>query len=309
MTPVSAAQPPLVLDARALRHWPLPLIEQEADKEVRGRVLVIAGSREIPGAALLAGSAALRAGAGKLVIATARSVAVSTAIAIPEARVIGLPETAQGAFAPDGLRLLESVAATTDAALVGPGCMDEAGTVEFVTSLLPLLPHTPVVLDALAMNVIKRLKRVQQPVLLSPHLGEMAELRGRAKEDIAADPQAAAQASADWNAIVALKGATTLIASPDGRRWRREGGCPGLATSGSGDVLAGLIAGFAAQGAALEQAGAWGVVLHALAGARLARKMGPLGYLARELPQEVPQLMKRLRRGGAFRPGAPKPRE
>src|SRR4051812_6445162 len=105
----------LELNARALRRWPLPDIASNADKEARGRVLVIAGCREIPGAALLAATAAMRAGAGKLVIATAQSVAVQMAMAMPEARVIGLPETAGGALTSDGVGLIEEVATHADA--------------------------------------------------------------------------------------------------------------------------------------------------------------------------------------------------
>jgi ADP-dependent NAD(P)H-hydrate dehydratase len=91
--------------------------------------------------------------------------------------------------------------------------------------------------------------------------------------------------------VIALKGAITHIAAPDARVWRHQGGNSGLATSGSGDVLAGLIAGLVARGATLEQAAAWGVALHARAGERLAQRLGPLGYLARELPTEVPSIM------------------
>ncbi len=293
------------LDGRRLRSWRLPDIPQEADKEVRGRVLVIAGSREIPGAALLAGKAALRAGAGKLVIATAGSVALRMAMAVPEARVIALPETAEGSFSIEALALIESSAKTCDAALVGPGLMDEAGTDVFVAGLLPLLAHAPVVLDALAMNVLKRFPRWNQPILLTPHAGEMAHLQEEDKDSVTADAAATAVAAARrWNCVVALKGATTWIASQDGGRWRHDGGQPGLATSGSGDVLAGLIVGLAAQQATLEQACAWGVVLHALAGDRLARRLGPMGFLARELSGEVPALLKQLTsRGHVRRPG------
>ena len=283
------------LTARTLRRWPLPAVPRDADKEVRGRVLVVAGSRETPGAALLAGTAALRVGAGKLVIATAESAAGPIAIAVPEARVIALPETANGAFRMDGLRLIERTAAACDAALIGPGFMDEDGSIEFVQALLPLLTHAPVVLDALAMNVLSRVRRLEQPVLVSPHAGEMARLQDCAKEEVAGDATAAVQGALAWNAVVVLKGAATSIASPDGRLWRHEAGEPGLATSGSGDVLAGLFAGLAARGASLEQAAAWGVVLHALAGARLGRRLGALGYLARELAGEVPVLMNGLR--------------
>ena len=278
-----------------LRRWPLPEVPEDADKEVRGRVLVVAGSHEIAGAALLAATAALRAGAGKLVIATAQSVAGALALAVPEARVIALPETQRGAFSADGLALLEDIAATTDAALVGPGLMDSAGTCEFVQALLPALAHAPVVLDALAMDVVKQRGRFAQPVLLTPHAGEMAHLTGRSKDAVLADPQqAVVDAAEKWQALVALKGATTLLATPAGGCWRHEGGHPGLATSGSGDVLAGVIAGLAAQQVPLEQACAWGVVLHAMAGATLADRFGPTGYLARELPAEIPALLRKL---------------
>ena len=284
------------LDAHLLRGWPLPRIAADADKEDRGRVLVIAGSREIPGAAILAGTAALRAGAGKLVIATAQSVAAHLAVAVPEARVVALPETAAGAFAMQALELLDPCVENADAVLIGPGLMDENGTDIFVARLLAKLTRVPVILDALAMNAVKLGQRPAQPLLLTPHAGEMAHLRGLSKDAVQANPElAVVSAAREWNAVVALKGGATLIATPGGNRWRHESGHPGLATSGSGDVLAGLIAGLAAQQMPLEQACAWGVVLHALAGRELARRLGPLGFLARELPAEVPRLLRRLR--------------
>ena len=298
-----------VLDARMLRGWPLPVLAREADKEVRGRVLVIAGSREIPGAAVLAATAALRAGAGKLVIATAASAAGQLAFAVPEARVIALPETGRGAFSKQALPLLQDAAHGADAALIGPGLMDEEGCTDFVRAVLPMLAHAPVLLDALAMSVMKDAGGLDQPLLLTPHAGEMAHLTGLSKEEVVAAPeQAIVSAARKWNSVVALKGATTLIASPSGEHWRHEGGQPGLATSGSGDVLAGLIAGLLAQGASLEQACAWGVVLHASAGACLAAKLGPLGYLARELPAEIPALMKKVpgRSRVRMQPGEPR---
>jgi ADP-dependent NAD(P)H-hydrate dehydratase len=299
----------VTLDARLLREWPLPQLADDADKEARGRVLVVAGSREIPGAAVLAAEAALRAGAGKVLIATAQSIASQMAFAVPEARVIAVPETARGSFSTDGLALLQENAKAVDAALIGSGLMDESGTTEFVTALMPMLAHAPVVLDALAMNVVKE-SGLSQPAVLTPHAGEMAHLTGHRKEEVLADPEQAAVAAAKrWNAVVALKGGCTVIASPAGGRWRHESGQPGLATSGSGDVLAGVMAGLLAQGAPLEQACPWGVVLHAMAGARLSARLGPLGYLARELPGEIPALLKKLQRRGSVRRRASQPME
>jgi hydroxyethylthiazole kinase-like uncharacterized protein yjeF len=281
------------LDRRALRRWPLPALSDDADKEARGRILVVAGSRAMPGAAVLAATAALRVGAGKLVIASGASVAPQMAFAMPEARVIALPETPAGGFAAEGLEQLAACVPDVHAVLVGPGLVDPPATTAFVDGLLPLLGGKAVVLDALAMDVVLRLGRFAEPVLLTPHAGEMAHLTDRTKEAVLADPATAATtAAALWNAVVAVKGPSTVIASPDGGRWLHEGGSRGLATSGSGDTLAGAIAGLCARGATLEQACAWGVVLHAQAGERLARRLAPVGYLARELPAEMTAVLR-----------------
>lgn len=286
---------PTEIDDALLRAWPLPEAAGDADKEERGRVLIVAGSREVPGAAVLAGIAALRAGAGKLAVATPQSAWALVAAALPEARVIALPESARGGPLADGVELLQALAPGTAALLVGPGMMDAEATVRFTEALLPLFARSAVVLDALAMDAVHRPRGDAPAVLLTPHAGEMAHLSGLRKEDIERDPQRAARDHARaWQAMVALKGADTCIARPDGRAWRHEANCAGLATSGSGDVLAGLVAGLAARGAPLEQAAAWGVALHARAGLRLAGAHGQLGFLARELAAEVPALMQEL---------------
>lgn len=290
-----AAAAPRKLDPGSLRDWPLPQLAEDADKEQRGRIVLVAGSREIPGAAVLAATAALRVGAGKLVIATAASVAQQMAFAMPEARVIPLPETDSGGFDVAGASLLERSLRAAHAVVIGPGLMDEAGTRSFVAALFPWLEGGCVVLDALAMNVAAELGRFPQPVLLTPHAGEMAHLSGASKESVLADPHSAAlQAAGRWNAVVALKGALTVIAAPDGQLWEHEGGNCGLATSGSGDTLAGAIGGLAARGADLAQACGWGVVLHAQAGRQLAEQLGPVGYLAREIPAAMLAALKRL---------------
>lgn len=283
------------LDARSLRDWPLPAIAADADKEERGRVLVVGGSREIAGAVQLAAVAALRAGAGKLVIATAESVAPHMTQGVPEARVIGLPENGGGSFHGSAVPAIEAAVDGAAAVLAGPGMMDPAGNTALLQALLAQCRGIPVVLDAYAMDVIASIGPCDQPVIMTPHAGEMAHLLGISREGVLADPRSVVRhAASTWNAVVALKGATTWIASPRGECWRHGAAQPGLATSGSGDVLAGLITGFAARGVPLEQACAWGVVMHALAGEALARRLGPVGYLARELPLEVPLLMRKM---------------
>jgi len=286
---------PHQVDDALLRAWPLPRAQPDGDKADRGRVLVIGGSREMPGAAALAGVAALRAGAGRLVIAIPQGGAQAVAAAVPEARVIALPEATDGGPSFHGLPLVSPLAGTVDAVVIGPGMVGPEVTLAFVQMVLPLFAGVPVVLDALALEAARGPTRFAQPVILTPHCGEMAHLCGQEKEQL--QEQALAMASryaATWTAVVALKGATTCIAGPDGEAWVHESFVPGLGTSGSGDVLAGLIAGLAARGAPPEQAAVWGVALHARAGQALAARHGELGYLARELAGEVPAIMARL---------------
>lgn len=286
------------LDEAALRAWPLPGVHIQGDKESRGRVLIVAGSREVPGAAILSAQAALRAGAGKVMLATAESVATAIAVAMPELRVLGLRETATGGFDPSCVPQLETLASTAKVVLIGPGMMDEESASALSLALCQGCVHVPMLLDAAAMKAACALT-APRPVLITPHAGEMAHISTCSKESIQADPCAAARRAAqEWNAIVALKGARTFITRPDGLSWMHDGGNFGLATSGSGDVLAGIIAGLVARGASLEQGAAWGVFLHGRAGERLASRVGSLGYLARELAAEVPAILDSLREAG-----------
>ncbi|RZI86160.1 MAG: NAD(P)H-hydrate dehydratase [Rubrivivax sp.] len=290
---------PVTVDAAALQAWPLPLPSADGDKEERGRVLLIAGSREMPGAAILAANAALRAGVGKLTLFTVASVAQGIALAVPEARVVSLPDDPAQWLNPDVLQSLQEASKRANAVLVGPGMQDEPAVIRLTEALLPCWMDVPVVLDAAAMNLLlHRHEPFRQAVLLTPHAGEMAHLTGMAKEVVRQDAQGAARSAAQrWGAVVALKGACTVIVTPEGLAWRHDGGNVGLAVSGSGDTLAGLIAGLAARGASLPQAAAWGVALHARAGEQLARRWGLLGYLAREIADEVPGLIDELMPG------------
>jgi ADP-dependent NAD(P)H-hydrate dehydratase len=300
------------IDEQSLRAWPLPMPPTDGDKEQRGRAIVIGGSREVPGAILLAANAALHAGAGKVTLAVGASIAPQLALAIPESRVIALPETDAGAIAPDSVQVLESILSRADSILIGPGMQHEESVCAFVEKALPMACGAKIILDASAMALARSqpeygqrseetaladgfLRRYAAQVLLTPHAGEMAHLTGLDKEEIASDPAAIARTAAQrWNAIIALKGGRTFIAAPDGQLWLHEGGNVGLAVSGSGDTLAGIIAGLAARGATLEQACVWGVALHARAGEHLASHSGPMGYLIRDLSATVPMLMHQL---------------
>ena len=296
MTPsVNESWPVTELDVSALRRWPLPVLPETGDKEDRGRVLVIAGSDEMPGAAILAATSAFRTGAGKVTVATHSAVAPIVAAAVPEARVMGFASRG-GGFGRAATRSVAAMAQEFDAVLVGPGMQDEKATRALAAALLEQPGRAKWILDAYAMSsCIRSVGRDATRVLVTPHAGEMSHLTGVNKAAILADPLLhACKSAVAWNAVVAMKGAVTFIASPERCAWRHDGAAIGLAISGSGDALAGIIAGLAARGATLEQAAAWGVLLHARAGDRLSKRIGTVGYLAREIAEEIPALLDAL---------------
>ena len=295
---------PTLITRDLLQQWPLPQPGDEGDKESRGRVLVVGGARSLPGAMVLAGTAALRAGAGKLQMATCESVALAIGVAVPEALVAGLPETEAGGIDPSAAAGLADRANMTGATLLGPGMVDSEAVRRLVQELLPRIEETVLILDAEAMvgaaSAPGALRKLQGNVILTPHAGEMASMLDMDKVAVNDDPVGTVRrAAGEWQAVVALKGAETHIATPDGDIYRYHSGNIGLATSGSGDTLAGIIAGLAARGATPVQAAVWGVWLHGAAGNRLAETMGGLGYLARELLAEIPALMAGLANSAA----------
>jgi hydroxyethylthiazole kinase-like uncharacterized protein yjeF len=279
---------------------PLPQPDKEGDKEERGRVLVLGGATEMPGAVILAATAALRAGAGKLQIATCRSIAQSVAVAVPEARVFALPETKAGAIAVSAADEISKRAKRVDAVLIGPGMIDEDAVARLVQKVLPQIGKAIVVLDAAALSFFtdspQCLHGLDCKAVLTPHAGEMARMLGISRSAVTRDPLATARSTArSLRAVIALKGAETHIAAHNiSKSYCNRTGNVGLATSGSGDTLSGIITGLAARGATPLQAAIWGVYLHARAGDVLAKRMGRLGYLARELLAEVPALMSKL---------------
>src|SRR3569833_3126797 len=276
-----------------LRLMPLP-DPADGDKRARGITLIVGGPPGVPGAVLLAGLGSLRAGAGRLQIATPDTHAGELGLAKPEALVLGLSEpTAFKAVTSELAGLVQGA----DAILVGPGLGDIDQLSGFCTELTGKLQDTTaVILDAGAIKAFAESdgRAVTNPsrCILTPHAGEMAGLMKMDRTAVEADPAEVATRSAEtFGAIVVLKGAHTYIASPAGQLAVCVDGNVGLATSGSGDALAGVIAGLAARGTEPFVGAAWGVFLHARAGDRLATKVGPLGYLARELLDEIPNLM------------------
>jgi hydroxyethylthiazole kinase-like uncharacterized protein yjeF len=281
---------------------PLPFPDEGGSKEERGRVLVVGGGRETPGALVLAGVAALRAGAGKLQIATGETSAPIVAASVPEARVFALPETRGGKLAKNACGKLEEHLGKAQCVCVGPGMIEGASVARFVAATLRLCENVPVVLDAGAIACLsegaKLLHALGGGAVVTPNADELADVYGVGESEITkAQREWAARAAREFKAVVTLKGRETFVASPSGECYVNRAGSVGLATSGSGDVLAGIIAGLVARGADPLRAAAWGVHVHALAGERLAARVGQLGFLARELLDEIPKVLAELSGG------------
>lgn len=293
---MTAARPVVVTPA-VLRAWPLS--DPGAGKESRGQLVVLGGSRTTPGAALLAGEAALRAGAGKLALATSRSVAAGLAVAVPEARVLDLEEDEAGAVVPAAADRVVGSTEDADALLAGPGFDDVDVAVALLAAVLPRVT-CPLVLDALGTAYLTEepggVAHLDGRVVVTANPVELARLTGQDEVDGEDEVLAAALEVARTRRAVVLAGAEQkLVVTPDSRAWVVQGGGVGLGVSGSGDVQAGIVAGLLARGEEPAQAAVWGAYLHARAGERLAGEVGPLGYLARELPPALPAVLNELR--------------
>jgi ADP-dependent NAD(P)H-hydrate dehydratase len=287
------------VDAAHLRGWPLPQPDEADGKEERGRVLVIGGSALVPGAVRLAGEAALRVGAGKLQLATVRSVASSLAVAVPEALVVPLDEDERGQLLPTAGEALADRVGRARAVVIGVGMSEPEPVREIVRTLVDV-PGPVLVLDAAGITCLEGCGRdllapALDRVVLTPNAVEAAALAACELDEVERDPEKAGRRLVDeLGVVVALKGPTTYTCAPDGRVFADAAGNVGLGTSGSGDVLAGAVAGLAARGADPVQAAVYGIHVHAAAGDRLAERVGPVGYLARELSAEFPSLLAAL---------------
>jgi ADP-dependent NAD(P)H-hydrate dehydratase len=291
--PPSPLGDPVVITPAVLRSRPLPDHRSVETKYDRGVVVVIGGSAQTPGGVLLAGLAALRVGAGKVQLATAASAAAPLAIAVPEARVIGLPETANGSLRPAAADQLAGFVAGADAVLVGTSAFDDDATGAMLHGVLPAVRDAVVIVDAAAIPVLADDHALLGPLggraIVMPNPKEMADLLGCSLDEVTADPAGQLAAAVDRLGVtVTLRGTETWTAAPGGPLFRDEAGNAGLATSGSGDVLAGAIAGLAARGADPVTATIWATHIHGVAADRCAARLGEFGYLARELLDELP---------------------
>lgn len=283
----------------------LPIRPARGHKGTFGRVLVIAGSMEYGGAALLTGVGAARAGAGLVCLATPESVGLRLMGLVPELTALLLPEEAVGLVAPAGWRQLTAATRDYDAVVVGPGLGRHAATLRRAARLLGEIGQ-PTVVDADGLTALAGRERwwrtLTAPTILSPHPGEFARLlRGgpAPPDDDEAREIAAEQAARLWEHVVVLKGANTVIAAPDGHLLRSAVATPALATAGSGDVLAGAMGTMLANGLPPLEAAAVGVAVHAAAGLLAEQRIGTAGVLASDIAGLLPEAMTRLRAGQA----------
>jgi NAD(P)H-hydrate epimerase len=283
----------------------LPPRPARAHKGTFGRLLVLAGSLEYAGAAVLTGLGAARAGAGLVCLATPESVGLRLLGIVPELTSLLLAEEAPGLIAPSGWRRLATEASSYDALVVGPGLGRHPSTMRRTRHLIAELKR-PAVVDADGLQALADAQRWWQglgaPLVLTPHPGEFARLIGTAPnpslgEDDDVRATAAKEAATRWGQVVVLKGARSLVAGPDGELLRSDVATPALATAGSGDVLAGVIGAFLAAGCAPLAAAGCGVAVHGAAGLLAEDRVGHAGALARDIAGLLPEALEQLRGG------------
>jgi len=279
----------------------LPDRPVDANKGTFGKLLVVAGSLNYTGAAMLACGGALRSGAGLVTLATATSLHPIIAGALPEVTHLPLPEGEPGHIGDEGSKTVGEERGNYDAVLAGCGLGQDPATVRFIRAAARQKTALPLVLDADALNALSGLKtwwRGLPDAILTPHPGEMARLSGLTVEKIQADRLGTARTCAKkWGKTIVLKGAYTVVAAPDGRATVSPFATAALATAGTGDVLAGIIGGLLAQGVPPFEAAALGVYLHGATAARLASVNGDTGLLASDLLPELPLTINDLKTG------------
>jgi NAD(P)H-hydrate epimerase len=274
----------------------VPLPASDTHKNLRGRVLVVAGSGAYPGAAILATRGAMRAGAGYVTLAVPDAVVGIAQAHLIAAPVVGLPQGRGHALSSAALERVVALARDHDAVVLGPGLTVADGTAATVRGLVARLKK-PLVLDADALNALvdaqELLEKRSAPTVLTPHPGELGRLLGASTAEVQGDRVSSSAKLAGPNRVVVLKGAGT-ITSGDGRQIINTSGSPALATAGTGDVLSGIVGAFLAQGLDPLEAGALAAYVHGRAGEAAAALLTPVSVTAEDLPDFLPQAFAEL---------------
>lgn len=288
---------PIELKQDTVSAW-IPTRPEDGHKGTFGHVFVLAGSRGFTGAAKLACEAAARSGAGLVTLGIPHPLADIFAISLTEIMSLRLPSTESETLAAEAVETALKFAHEKQAILIGPGLSRNPETAQFVLDFLPHAP-APLVIDADALNALSEqpslLQDIRSDCILTPHPGEMARLTELSTQEIGQNrEQVAIEYAQTWNCVVVLKGHGTVIAGPDGQCALNTTGNHGLGTGGTGDILAGLIAGLLAQGIPAFKAAALGVYLHGLAGDIAAEQYSARAMLAGDVLRTLPEAWKRL---------------
>ena len=287
----------------------LPSRDPRAHKGSAGRVLVVGGAMGMAGAVVLAARAASRAGAGYVRVAVPASLADVIAAHLVEQMPVACGEGSQRALSTSALPLILEEASRADAVALGPGLSRQADAVRLARDLLARMDR-PVVLDADGLaafappegDLAAALRGAPAPRIVTPHLGEMARLTGEMPSALEARRVDAAREWAKrWGCVLVLKGAPTVVAAPDGRVSVNPTGNAGMATAGMGDVLTGVTAALLAQRLAPFDAACLAVFAHGLAGDFAVRDIGPVGIVASDVTERLPQALHSLRGAHAKR--------
>lgn len=276
----------------------IPHRREDAHKGVFGHLFIIAGSPGLTGAAALACEGALRSGVGLVTLGLPESLNSIMEVKVTEAMTLPLPETAQHTLSRGAVEPALKFSEKCSAVALGPGISRESETGRFTHRLLEQV-ELPVLVDADGLNALVDnldvLKERAAATILTPHPGEMSSLTGRPTADVQADRRDCALAFAqEWNAMVVLKGAGTVVASPNGDAVINTTGGSGLASGGTGDVLTGLIGGLLAQGLPAWDSAVIGVYLHGLAGDLASEEFTEWGMVAGDVVGALPSAWKHV---------------
>lgn len=303
--------PPQVIEQLALQHvqlepalvkqW-LPQRKATAHKGSCGRVLVLAGSEGMLGAAVLCAEAVLKIGAGLVTLALPKSIYPLAATKLTEVMTRPLPETAEGTLALMAWAQVEKLVDKADVLVLGPGLSSQGETAILVLKILEET-NLPVVVDADGLNILADnphfLNKKRKNLVFTPHPGEMVRLTEKTMEEVQNNRLDLVREKAqEWGVSLVLKGAGTLVASPQGKVYVNSTGNPGMATAGAGDVLAGVIGGLLAQGLTTTIAAASAVYIHGLAGDLARNEQGEMGLLAGDILAYLPKALKLVKEEG-----------
>lgn len=273
--------------------------KRDSHKGDYGHVFVVGGSVGLTGAAALASNASLRAGAGLVTLGVPASLNLAMERKLTEVMTCPLPETRKGSLSLKAKKEILKRADGADVVVLGPGLSQNPETKRLVRQIVTRIKKV-MVIDADALNAISDdvpvLKKVKVSYVVTPHPGEMSRLVKKSASYIKKNRITVAKKfSNNYNAVVVLKGAGTVVAG-QGKTYVNKTGNPGMATAGSGDVLAGVIAGFLAQGLKVFEAARLGVYVHGLAGDLAAKEKGEAGLIAGDILENIPYAIKQAKR-------------